>query len=432
MIHTRDYLLGVPALLFSPVFVAMLGARSQVGTVFGRYSLPLFVMLLACAALYVLLFVAAWRQRETLGQFVLLALVGMTFVVTANNAVLALPGLSLLLPLCRLACGVSLVGGQLLRRRAGAAVRGGFVLAAAFLTLLTLSDLSVLVALQLRGESGRTSEATYREAVDVGSLQPSDLAVVGDSFVWGQGVELHDTFAHRLQILRDAGGQPGRVVNLGRIGTATQQYNETLAELPPAPGVQRVVYCLYANDMPAPQRLGQRLRQQTEAVGRSAPTLRVLTDVVVSASTPTPEAYAADVIRNHDPARPGFEARFGALTEDLRDAHALAVERSRLRPVLVLFPLMSHYEPYPLEQAHARLTKLGQELGFATLDMYPVFARELGDGERHWAAPNDPHMDAETHALTARVLHDFLRGLDSSSPSSEQSVDERRSGGSAE
>jgi hypothetical protein len=66
-------------------------------------------------------------------------------------------------------------------------------------------------------------------------------------------------------------------------------------------------------------------------------------------------------------------------------------------------------ETYPLRSIHERVTMVAAEAGLHVIDLTPVYAAQGGDWKRWWATPWDSHPSAEAHALTARVLAEYLR-----------------------
>ena len=396
-------LLALPALLFAPVMPVLLLAHSESPVVLGRYSVPLFALLVWTLCLYATFAYALRTRHHGIGQLAIAAFALTTLAVTANNQVLSMWGVQVLLPMARLACAFALIGRELLRSREGKSVGGGFVMLAMLVGLFALADLALLGALQLRQDPERPQSSIFRLPVDLSSLPPESIVVIGDSFVWGQGVSLRESFPSQLQVLCERRGRVLPVVNLGRIGTNVRAYNELLKTWPAERKVEQIVVGFYANDMPEKERWAQRLRSQTRALAHSAPSLRVLVDMLETLTTPTPQAYLKQVVEDHDRNSPSYGGRWRRLQGQLATNYALTRQRSRQSPLLLL-PIMSDYEPYPLADSHRAVLEMAGRMGFETLDMWPPFAERLGNGVQHWVAPDDPHMDGESHALVAHQL----------------------------
>jgi hypothetical protein len=104
------------------------------------------------------------------------------------------------------------------------------------------------------GESYRISSAGFRDvehpiAKPVGTRR---LVVIGDSFTFGMGVNLEDSYPKQLERILNGGGQAHEVINCGVIGYNMWQYHEVLARKALAYAPDLVILGLFEDDVGAP------------------------------------------------------------------------------------------------------------------------------------------------------------------------------------
>ena len=75
------------------------------------------------------------------------------------------------------------------------------------------------------------------------------IAVLGDSFVWGYGVEQYENFTAVLEARLDEAGYPSEVINFGLTGYGTDQNYLAYLELARAYGPDIVLLAFYENDV---------------------------------------------------------------------------------------------------------------------------------------------------------------------------------------
>ena len=217
-------------------------------------------------------------------------------------------------------------------------------------------------------------------------------------------------FGDRLEAAYRAAGIYRPVYSLGLVGAGLSGYLQSLAQIPARTRSGRIVLAYYMNDMPPRSLLAQRIRDQVfPALGVGAPTLRVVSDVIGKAMTPTLDRYHESVITDYDEGDTSFRDRIAVLEADVAKFRQLARVRSDKPPLLLILPIMVDFERYPLESAGRRRVKeLGERFGYQVVDLLPAFRDRLRDGRKHLAAANDDHFDAESHAIVAQVLRDAL------------------------
>lgn len=390
-----------PYASFAYPLIGLVLSRSEVPIVVGRYSPFLAAILLGCVAIYAIALAAHARRMHSVGALCLIALAVATVAVPSSNAGQRLPAIGLVLPAVRLLCGLALIVHAMrhLRRAAGVAVGLG-----ATLVSFAALDAAITVVTRNRPPHAQALERGFRHVYDLSSLPDDAIVLVGDSFVWGQGVLAHEAFGARLEQRYAAGVRPRKVYSLGTIGGNVGRYVRTIALLPPNRQVDRIVLSYYVNDMPPAARWTESIRNQLIALGVGAPTLRLVADVIGERMTPTLADYNAMVIGDYDPAEPTFDSRWSTLEQQIAGFHAEAAVRSRGKPVFLIIPLMVDFRRYPLESAHSRLASLAHARGYEVIDLLPLFRERLGDGTRHLAADDENHFDAVTHELVAAAL----------------------------
>src|SRR5205823_5788844 len=178
---------------------------------------------------------------------------------------------------------------------------------------------------------------------------PGSIAIVGDSMVWGQGVELAQAFPERMQASLRKCGDEGRVYNLGQKGAAFPEYSQVLEQLP---HIRRVILCTYPNDIVARPTTALRLRQLMMSLGNTSGVFRVLADIVGVKMFPDARAYVSSVIEDWNTTDATYPLRWNQLQRIFEQTARRTVEISREKPLFVLFPIMMNFKDYPLRSVH--------------------------------------------------------------------------------
>lgn len=405
-----------PFVVFAYVVAGLAGAASEAPVVLGRFSYQAAALLVVILVVYVIGIVpprgTGLDGRPALGREALglVALVALTFVVPGSNAVQRLPWVQYVLPAVRILAAVALVAREAARTRGGGPLHGPMLAASMVLMVWASADLVVAGVTRHAAPHAQASPLAFREAVDLSRLPPDAVVLIGDSFVWGQGVEAGETLGARLEQALGEQGGAAPVYSLGVVGAGLRTYLDVVSVLPPDRQVGRIALVFYMNDMPSAPRLADSFRNLMITLGVGAPTLRIVGDLAARSLTPTLDAYHATVAADYDETGATFSRRWDTLRGQLSAFAVAARQRSRGTPLLVVLPLMVDFAAYPLDHAHQRLAGLGGELGYDVVDLLPVFREQLGDGRRHLVAPGDNHFDASTHAVVGRTLAAALGG----------------------
>ncbi len=99
----------------------------------------------------------------------------------------------------------------------------------------------------------------------------------------------------------------------------------------------------------------------------------------------------------------------------LQEAYRELADSAEVRGVpvgLVIHPMLTRgrwtAESHPHADIHAKMVRLGRNLGFEVLDLTPTFAEEGEPGEYWWAEPWDSHPNSAALAIVARRVADFV------------------------
>jgi hypothetical protein len=385
---------------FLGLTVASALSHSAVPVVLGRYSVPFFgYQLVNLAILSLLAIPMRWRVARPLGAILV---IGSTFLAPTNEAVGHMPGLLVDLPALRLLAGFALVAYEFDRFRADRRqARGAVAGLGAAVVVLSLFDLGFWVATRSRPDFRENLEG-FRDRYDLKGVTAHDVLLVGDSFVWGDGVAKGQKFGDVLERLYARDGRRVRVFSLGIRGAGPAEYVQSLSQVPEGREAGVVIFSFFPNDI-APRarprsRLQRCIQSATWPLSRSSLSFHALHDLVGRIETPGIAYYHQMMIGDYRQDDPTFPARWGALIDALGRFARLSRERCPNPPLLLIIPFMVDYHDYLLAQAHRELAPAAEGLGYDVLDLFPSFR----------ASPNDIHCDARVYALIAERLKEYL------------------------
>jgi hypothetical protein len=239
------------------------------------------------------------------------------------------------------------------------------------------------------------------------------VAMVGDSFVRGEGVPVERGLPRQVEAL--LGADRYEVANVGFVGVGTSDEVITVREAMARLHVSRVVLVFVPNDVRVTPELQQRqqsindlINVRDEEAARHDATMwysggpRVLH---LAGSAFEMRRLSRETVRwyldSYDPAvnEPGLRQ----LAADFR---ALA-EVPGGRVVVALYPLMYGLEGgYPLAPVHARVAQMVKDAGLPVLDLAPAFR---GQSTRSLQVhPSDHHPNGKAHGIAARAIAEWL------------------------
>ncbi len=358
-------------------------------------------------------FTELWLRRYAFAAAVLAALAGLVTVWAFRPAwgLRALVGrFPRVLPRLALATGgaaAGLVAGELALRAAGGG-EGSFST-----NTVAYRDYSRTFRERIADQLDGRGYRELRFGRPAASGVPRVLAV-GDSFVFGFGVEsAGGTYPALLEEALSTGPRavPCEVLNAGRPGADSHREFAVLRELVPEVRPDLVLIGYYVNDCETTaekraffgaRRVLPVLGDNLERVSRLWRLLEGwLMDLAESAGIE--ERYVDHLRAQAAPGTPEWAEHEAALRRLLRAAGPATV--------LVIFPLVTDLERYPLDELHAQVAGVARAEGVPVLDLRDALSGVPPEALR--VAPWDPHLNERGHALAAEATAAFLleRGL---------------------
>ena len=251
----------------------------------------------------------------------------------------------------------------------------------------------------------------YRER-EVGPKDPSRyrIAVIGDSFTWGQGIEEADRYSN---LLGGFLGSQFEVLNFGRPGHNMPEHLDDLDEVlklhPDFVLLQLYINSFETAGMVRPQTYALLPPDLDGWMVRSSVVYRLLSDrwTQFQEALGLTESYA-DYLTRHlrDPNSPDAREAFGMLGRFLDRARAAGVPSG-----VVLFPATDAFGPfgsnYPYVFLHERVKAICAEKQVPYLDLLPAFSK-IRDPHSTWVSPFDAHPNAQTNRRAAfEMLNEF-------------------------
>jgi lysophospholipase L1-like esterase len=244
------------------------------------------------------------------------------------------------------------------------------------------------------------------------------IAIGGDSFTMGLGVEEADTYPMQLERLlaADASAPTPQVLNVGLSGINLTQAVSRLAAAAGAYHPDLLVLGLTTNDIEGRYYRALRNGDVEKAVDASrkrfdasaSQLLRLLWPRWISLREwvrPTPGSYLAELDFNYFE----NEAAWNDVLLGLDRFAALAKQDGVCGHVLIHTSLGELGWLHPEQRIHAKLEAAARERGLTVTQSFPYFrgrrAAEL------WVRAFDQHPNREGNALLARALYDGLHAL---------------------
>lgn len=233
------------------------------------------------------------------------------------------------------------------------------------------------------------------------------IVFLGDSIVYGDGVEREEAFCFLVGELLATSGQEGvRTINMGYWGTAPAWQLEKYLALKDRIRADVVVHVVYPNDLEIymHRRLDEiyRIRDGDPWVGEASYLLRYAEQTI---------RYWAAWKRTIDYFRGGrnSEERRRAWSKFKTDVRACrqVVEDGGASYALVMFPWMVRLDDYDLPDVHETMGAFASELGVPYLDLLGVFAGM--NAEKLRVSLANEHPNALGHRLAAERIVRFLR-----------------------
>jgi len=199
------------------------------------------------------------------------------------------------------------------------------------------------------------------------------IVVLGDSIVWGHGLELQDTFARQLEtMLNEDSDRTFEVINFGVSGYSTQQEVELyrVKARHYDPDLVIVGYCL--NDFLEYSAEGKAFKRADYESQRVAMAARNKIESIYTKS------YLYEHLRRYISGvsynQLGYLASPPQAQFDLREQFRLLESyRDGRRSLIVIFPQLDNFQNYMFAVDHRRLQDAVADLNYETLDLLDVF-----------------------------------------------------------
>jgi hypothetical protein len=232
------------------------------------------------------------------------------------------------------------------------------------------------------------------------------ILVLGDSFTFGLGVPLEESYPYILERLlnESSSGTEYEVINAGVPGYDTVAEAQLLNKIIGHYSPRWVIVGFHPGDFVSHEELQKkflvRLREQLRKKSAFFAWAQRVYKTKLIKYVPPPRA-ALSV----DPATV-FQTQSGTrIKQALQDIHTTAADNGADTIVFIICPLIE-WESYPYKALHSSLAQFCEENGMGFVDPLNTFTQY--DAASLWVGPNDGHYSAEANRIAAEVLREFL------------------------
>jgi hypothetical protein len=235
------------------------------------------------------------------------------------------------------------------------------------------------------------------------------IFVLGDSFTFGYGLPLEDSYPNRLEhLLNEAsGGTEYEVINAGVPGYDTVDEAELLAKVIGHYSPQLVIVGLHPGDFITREQLQKNMLVRVREFLRYRSALfawlqRTYRTRLIK-YVPPPKS-----VLTVDPETVFHTPRADRIKKAFLDIRATSLNNGADMLVLIIAPLI-HWERYPYKALHTSVAEFCEENSIHFIDPLDEFAEH--DAASLWLSPNDSHYNADANRIVAQVLRRFIEGL---------------------
>lgn len=232
------------------------------------------------------------------------------------------------------------------------------------------------------------------------------IVVLGDSFTFGTGVRVEDTFCDRIEAGLAGESCPVEVINLGVRGYNMQQEIVALEHRALALQPDVVLLVVFLNDaggtaVSGAFNVGASVDSEDEPWSRWSRLVRWFRLEALQ------RAALAELVQSYREAFADGSPSWASFQADLRRAAGLCSERGA-RLALAIFPVLHSLDlQYPWRAEHERIAAFARSLGVPVLDLLSAFLGQ--DAVALWVHPTNQHPNERGHAIAAQALLAFLR-----------------------
>lgn len=238
------------------------------------------------------------------------------------------------------------------------------------------------------------------------------LAVVGDSFVFGEGVAIEQTLPRQLQGIL---GSNYECINAGQVGANAEQELDILNAVVKGADCSRVILVLIPNDMPLTPALAYRQKYINDFI--------LIRDRYLDKAWHNSGPFGHSRLFDYLTA-PGVMRKIRNDTMNwYRDSYSeihneenlawfqqqmnLLGTRTDCRVVVVLYPLLEDLDgDYPLQIVHEVISNMVTRAGIPFLDLSSTLAAYQSSSL--WVHETDHHPNAKAQKLAAAAIADWL------------------------
>ncbi|MDP7078333.1 MAG: GDSL-type esterase/lipase family protein [Candidatus Undinarchaeales archaeon] len=238
------------------------------------------------------------------------------------------------------------------------------------------------------------------------------ILVIGDSFTFGEGVALEESFPARLEEGLEENVPPGRinqVINAGIPGYTVYQKTGLLMKLAPLIKPNMVILGFVLDD-PITNRESILMKGDDliysipKGEGGEGPG-SVLYDLIQKRSESRRDTHVVEEwYRSFYLGERNM--RWKKWTVRSIDQMARYSKSQNITFMVVIFPLIHQLDDYPFRDVHELIASSCRERGIEVIDLLPVF--ENSTASTLWVHPLDHHPNARAHQMVADALREGI------------------------
>lgn len=229
------------------------------------------------------------------------------------------------------------------------------------------------------------------------------IVLLGDSFTFGEGVRLEDTFGSRLQGILDRDRATVEVLSfaVGGWGTANEIHYLENAGMSFGPDLVVVIYVLNDAGYAGGLDLWRDFREQYQNRRLKGSYLASYFYAAIARRT-LARSYIEDLVGEAREERRSWRESLAFLARGKQIA-----ESAGARYAVAIFPFLCDLdESYPFRSLHQMVSGFCERRGIAVLDLFDAFE---GRSDRElWVHPSDQHPNREGHRIAAEALAEFI------------------------